>query len=262
MIYLKEIIRIKKDVRSGYPFHMDIINQLDALSFSQPVTLFIGENGSGKTTLLESLVSISGIVNLIPDASRKMDGPKLLSKSFKAVWQRKPSRGFYLKAQSFVNFVDNIDKMKTETAMELDELKAKFNGRSDYALSLAAGPYNKTLAALTNRYGKGLDKMSHGEGYLELFKSRLVPKGLYILDEPELSLSPMRQLSLISLIYEMIKQECQFIIITHSPILMALENSKIYDFDDCIQPILYDDIEHVKLTRDFLNAPSRFLRHL
>ncbi|MCH4888206.1 ATP-binding cassette domain-containing protein [Acidaminobacter sp. JC074] len=262
MIYLKTLKRLKEDALGAYPFNVHAINQLSEISFDSEVTIFIGENGCGKTTFLESLMLLTHTVDLIPEKYRRLDGPKKLSKSFKAVWQQKTSRGFYLKSQSFIRFVDNIEAMREETHEELSQLREAFKDRSKYALELAEGPYQKTLSALTNRYGQGLDKMSHGEGYLELFKSRLVPGGLYILDEPELSLSPMRQLSLISLIKEMVDKDCQFIIITHSPILMAYDQANIYNFEDRIEKIEYNDIEHVNLTRDFLNHPQSFLRHL
>lgn len=262
MIFLRQVLRIKRDNRSDYPFHMSIINDIESISFDKPITFFIGENGSGKTTLLETIMMLTNTVNLLPEESRRQEGPKRLSKSFKAVWHKKTSRGFYLKSQSFINFIEHMDSMKRETQKGLDDLKKSFEGRSSYALELAQGPYNKTLSALEDKYGKGLDKMSHGEGYMELFKSRLVPKGLYILDEPELSLSPMRQLALISLIKEMISQDCQFIIITHSPILMAMKESIILDFDNKLSQVDYEQVAHVQLTKEFLNHPDSFLKYL
>lgn len=262
MTYLRSIQRTRNDMDSGYPFHMKAINHLESLSLDQPVTFFIGENGSGKTTLLEAIMILTRTVDLIPESHQRLEGARRLSKSFQTIWNRKTDRGFYLKSQSFITFVENIERMKSETQNELNILKEAFEDRSDYAFELASGPYNKTLAALTGRYGKGLHQMSHGEGYLELFKSRLVPGGLYILDEPELSLSPTRQLALISLMKEMVHSSCQFIIITHSPILMAFENAVIYEFDDRIKRVSYDDIEHVKITRDFLRNPNGYLKHL
>lgn len=262
MVFLRSLKRIKQDNYSSYPFHMNAINELDELSFDQPVTFFIGENGSGKTTLLEALMILSRTVDLIPESHRRLLGAKKLSRSFQTIWNKKTDRGFYLKSQSFITFVESIERMKSETRNELQDLKEAFSDRSDYAFELASGPYTKTLAALTGRYGKGLDQMSHGEGYLELFKSRLVPGGLYILDEPELSLSPTRQLGLLSLMKSMIKQSCQFIIITHSPILMAFEDAVIYEFDENVREVAYEDIEHVRLTRDFLMNPKSYLKHL
>lgn len=263
MIFLRTFKRSNGNKLGDYPFHMPAINELNQLNFKSPVTFLIGENGCGKTTLLESMVELAHSINLVPEEFNKMTGAKILSESFEIEWHKKTSRGFYLKSQSLITYIQYLDRMKSETKRELELLKEAFKDRSDYAYKLAAGPYQKTLGALTNRYGDGLDKMSHGEGYLELFKSRLVPEGLYILDEPELSLSPMRQLSLIALIKEMVTKNCQFIIITHSPILMAYEDAVIFEFShDGIKEVVYDDIEHVNLTRDFLNNPKRYLRYL
>lgn len=112
-------------------------------------------------------------------------------------------------------------------------------------------------------YGGGLDVQSHGESYFKLFQSRFRPNGLYLLDEPEAPLSPMRQLSLIAMIEEMVKQDGQFIIATHSPILLAYPDAAILQFTDgTIQAARYDELEHVTITRSFLNNPDAYLRHL
>jgi predicted ATPase len=124
-------------------------------------------------------------------------------------------------------------------------------------------PYASELGALQRRYGAGLDAASHGESFIALFKSRFVPGGLYLLDEPEAPLSPIRQLGLISLLKEMVVQDAQFIISTHSPILMAFPDANIFSFDGGkIQLVRYADLEQVALLRDFLNNPSAFTAHL
>jgi predicted ATPase len=117
--------------------------------------------------------------------------------------------------------------------------------------------------ALTTRYGEDADARSHGESFLNLFQSRFVPGGLYLLDEPEAPLSPQRQLALLSMLKEMTAQDSQFVIATHSPILMALPGADILSFDHAPPRRLpYEKVEHVSLTRDFLNNPEAFLRHL
>ena len=116
---------------------------------------------------------------------------------------------------------------------------------------------------MQERYGDGLDARSHGESFLALFQSRFVPGGLYLLDEPEAPLSPLRQMALLSAIKEMVEQESQFIIATHSPLLMAYPGAEILSFDQQpIAPVSYQSLEHVNLMRDFLNDPDAFLRHL
>ena len=119
------------------------------------------------------------------------------------------------------------------------------------------------IAAMEQRYGGDLDARSHGEGFLTLFKSRFVPGGLYLLDEPEAPLSPQSQLALMVMLAEMLERDAQFIIATHSPILMAYPGATIYMFDSPpIRRVAYDELEHVALTRDFLNDPAPFLNHL
>ena len=116
---------------------------------------------------------------------------------------------------------------------------------------------------MEKRYGEDLDANSHGQAFFQLFRSRFVPAGLYLLDEPETPLSPLSQLALLSMLKDMVAQDAQFIIATHSPILLALPGARILDFD--AQPIrwtAYEDLEHVRLTREFLADPERFLRRL
>jgi predicted ATPase len=124
-------------------------------------------------------------------------------------------------------------------------------------------PYAREVHELRKSYGDGLDANSHGEGFFKLFRSRFVGEGLYLLDEPEAPLSPSRQLSLIAMIHQMIAQGGQFIIATHSPILMAYPGATLLSFDDGrIQSVAYDTLEHVTVTRNFLNNPDAYLRHL
>ena len=122
---------------------------------------------------------------------------------------------------------------------------------------------SRELHAIQDRYGDGLDCHSHGESYLELFQARFVPGGLYLLDEPEAALSPLRQLGFLSLLKEMVGRDAQFIIATHSPILMAFPEAKILSFDQSpLQNIDWTSLEHVTFTRDFLNNPKEYLRHI
>jgi len=119
------------------------------------------------------------------------------------------------------------------------------------------------LHALEKNYEKGLESYSHGESFLELFQARIKPGGLYILDEPEAPLSPFRQLGFISLLKQMVEQGSQFIIATHSPIIMAFPNAEIYSFDaDEIQKVDYENLEHVTLTKSFLQNPQAYLNRL
>lgn len=124
-------------------------------------------------------------------------------------------------------------------------------------------PHRNEIGALQRRYGDGLDVRSHGESFLGLFQSRFVPGGLYLLDEPEAPLSPLRQLSFLSMLKQMTAEDAQFIIATHSPIILAFPEAQIMSFNDgTINNIPYDELEHVTLTRAFLNDPQSYMRHL
>jgi predicted ATPase len=120
------------------------------------------------------------------------------------------------------------------------------------------------LAEMQRRFGGDHDERSHGESYFTLFQSRFVPNGLYLLDEPEAPLSPLRQIGLMSLIKTMVEEHnAQFIIATHSPILMAFPNAVIYSFDaETIRTVAYDEVEHVAVTKAFLDNPQRYLRYI
>jgi predicted ATPase len=116
---------------------------------------------------------------------------------------------------------------------------------------------------LAQRYGEDVDGYSHREIFLKLFQARFVPGGLYLLDEPEAPLSRLRQLAFLYMLHDMVNQDCQFIIATHSPIIMAFSQANILSFDQHpVGKVEYDDLEHVSLTRAFLNDPGAFLRRL
>jgi predicted ATPase len=120
-----------------------------------------------------------------------------------------------------------------------------------------------SLADMEQRYGVNLDENSHGQSFLKLFRSRFVPDGLYLLDEPEAPLSPQSQLALMSMIGHMIQDRGQFVIATHSPILLGYPGATIYSFDGGrIERVEYEELDHVVITRDFLNARERFLKYL
>jgi predicted ATPase len=143
-----------------------------------------------------------------------------------------------------------------------EEFRQQFPDGS-YGQGLAMGAVRAQRQALESRYGKDPDARSHGEVFLGLLASRIVPGGLYLLDEPEAPLSPRGVLQLIALLKDRVAKKCQFVIATHSPMLMALPDATIYVFaDNAITPTAYADVEHVQMMRSFLDNPARFLRHL
>lgn len=268
MIHLRsaEIGRIPASDEDTFPFSIPLVRNRTRIPFDAPVTIVVGENGTGKSTLIEALayaVDARAIGSVAIDEDETLAAVRRLGKAMRLVWSMRTKEGFFLRAEDFFGFVKRIERVKAELRIEEKQLAEEMEGRSDFAMQLALGPLRKELGALKRMYGAGLDTMSHGESFLKLFQSRLRPNGLYLLDEPETPLSPLRQFSLISQIREMERHNCQFIIATHSPILMAYPDASILVIKDgVVETAAYDDLEHVQLTRDFLNNPDQFLRHL
>lgn len=266
MILLRSInIDLDHEV-DRFPFNIPIIKSFSGLSFQSPVTILVGENGSGKSTFLEGLVSSIGLPAVGGESledDKSLIHVKILARHMKLIWNINKHKGFFLRAEDFFNFTKRISTIRVEMEQRLKEIDYEYEGRSKLAYMKARTPYVASIYEIESKYGENLDANSHGESFIKLFESRLVPEGLYILDEPEAPLSPLRQLSLISMIKEMVNKGCQFIIATHSPILMAIPDADILSFDEIpIKKVEYNELEHVRLTRDFLNNPESFLRHL
>jgi predicted ATPase len=247
----------------SFPFNLALIKKFERIDFQRPVTFFVGENGSGKSTLLEAIAAGAGSITVGGDDVQQdntLAHARKLASQFRFVWHKRTTKGFFLRAEDFFNFAKRINRMSSE----LEELAESYDERfTGYALGLAKGAVLGQRRALAEKYGRDADARSHGESFLNLFQTRFVPGGLYLLDEPEAPLSPLRQLSLISMLNDMVGRKAQFIIATHSPILMAFPGASIISFDSHpVKEIVYEDIEHVNLTRSFLNNPDSFLRRL
>ncbi len=234
--------------------------------FTSPVTFFAGENGSGKSTLLEAIAVAANLPAIGSDAvdnDMTLSAQRKLAKHLKLSWHARTSRGFFLRAEDFFGFAKRVSQMRSEFLERLAEIDEEYQDRSAYSKGLAQMPARTSLAEMERRYGVDLDANSHGQSFLKLFQSRLVPGGLYLLDEPEAPLSPQSQLALLTMIADMVEQHAQFIIATHSPILLAYPGATIFSFDQTpIGAVAYSELEHVNMTREFLNAPDRYLRHL
>lgn len=212
------------------------IRSLDALDLSRaPVTFLIGENGSGKSTLLEAIAIASGFN---PEGGTKNFNFKTTN-THSGLHKRlriarppaRPQDGFFLRAESFYNVASDVDRLEEERG------------------------------GLLNSYGgRSLHRQSHGESVLSLVLNRLSGYGLYLFDEPESALSPARQLTLLTVIHELVKKDSQLIIATHSPILMAYPNAVIYLLDEKgITSIPYEETEHYQVTKSFIDCPKRML---
>jgi predicted ATPase len=227
-----------------YPFSLDIIKNLKTIEFPTHVTFLVGENGTGKSTILEAIAENVGFgveggsknINFKTSTEATRIGSQSLTDYFTLSWRNKPKDGYFFRAESFFNVANYIDLLAKQTG-----------------------------ADIYNSYGgKSLHEQSHGESFLSFFNSRLTTGGFFILDEPEAALSPQRQLCLMRIIHDMCKESNpQFIIATHSPILLAYPNATIYSCDDSIlTKIKYTDTQHYQVTKDFLNNPTGYLHHL
>jgi len=249
-----------------FPFSVPAVRTLPALDLSSRVTFFVGENGSGKSTLLEGIAAAAGLPTVgASDVDRDgtLEMQRRLGAVLRLTWRKRTHRGFYLRAEDFFGFQRRLAAERVALEERLAEIDGEYQNRSPYAKGLAAGPIAASLGDMERRYGRDPDALSHGQAFLNLFQNRFVPGGLYLLDEPEAPLSPQNQLGLLAMLLDMVERDGQFVIATHSPILLALPDASIYSFDDLpIRRVGYGDLDHVTLTRTFLNDPAAFLRRL
>lgn len=253
--------------QNRYPFNLPLIASLETLTLNAPVTFLVGENGSGKSTILEMIacaVESIAVGSEPVKTDKTLADVRRLAAGYRPIWNKRTRRGFFLRAEDFFGFAKRIDQIRAEMEAELERVDLEYQNRSKLAVGLAKMPFARELYDLQQRYGEGLDHASHGESFLSLFESRFVPDGLYLLDEPEAPLSPLRQLTLLSMLKQMVQeQNGQFIIATHSPIILAFPDAEIYNFADGKMTLTpYDELEHVTLTRSFLENPDAYLRHL
>ena len=251
-----------------FPFTVPAIRALDDLRLERPVTFFVGENGSGKSTLLEGIAAAARLPTVgsaeVQDDST-LDAQRRLGKALRLSWTKRTTRGFFLRAEDFFGFTKRLARMRAELMLEKLEAAREYkeSDRSAVALGLKLKPLQASLAEMERRYGTELDANSHGESFLKLFQSRFVPGGLYLMDEPEAPLSPQSQLALLAMMGDMVSQKAQFIVATHSPMLLAYPDAQIYNFDSTpIRAVAYEELDHVRITRDFLNAPARYLNQI
>ncbi|MBR4363128.1 MAG: AAA family ATPase [Ruminococcus sp.] len=225
-------IKWDKIERTSYLREIAAIRELDELSFNTPVTFFVGENGSGKSTLLEAIAVAygfnpeGGTLNYsfsTYDSHSELHDAMRLVRSF-----NKAKWGYFLRAESFYN------------------------------VATAEEEYSR-IQGIPQHY----HERSHGESFLSVIQKNFDQNGLYILDEPEAALSPQRQLTLMLEISKCVQNDSQFIIVTHSPILLGFPGAAILSFDEgAIQPINYEDTQSYQITKMFINDRRQILKHL
>jgi predicted ATPase len=231
--FLRRIETLPEKVdRARYPFNIRAFSNGIDLPLRSAVTFLVGENGSGKSTLLEALAECCGFN---PEGGNRdhhratFADRSPLAQALRLTWKPKVTEGFFMRAESFFNFATYLDQVSNLRAYG----------------------------------GKSLHEQSHGESFMALFTNRF-EQGLYLLDEPEAALSPQRQLSFLRVVHDLATPgHAQFIVATHSPILLAYPGASLFSLDgEAIEPIEYRETRHYLITRDFLSAPERFFKHL
>lgn len=218
----------------AFPFVLPVVRALrDPLPFHPQVTFLVGENGSGKSTILEALAAkldldAHGGDTVLTFVEHRADTP-LHEALILARGTRSPTMRYFLRAESFFNVAGHVD----------------------------AHP-----GAVAAHGGRPLHRMSHGESFLALALERFSAGGLFLLDEPEAAMSPQGCLALLRRMHELALGGAQFVIATHSPLLLAYPEATIYALDEGIEAVAYQETHHYRLTREFLEAPERYLRHL
>jgi predicted ATPase len=217
----------------AYPFSIPAVAAVDGLALHPCVTYFVGENGSGKSTLLEAIAVAAGFnaeggTMNFNFSTRSSESP--LATALRLVRSvRRPRNGFFLRAESFFNVATAIEE----------------------------------LGVIESYGGRSLHEQSHGESFLALARHRFGPQGLYVLDEPEAALSPLRQMTLLRRMHELLQQGSQFVIATHAPILLAYPDAWIYELDEHgLNRRAYDETSTVRVTREFLSDRDRALATL
>ncbi|VTU00488.1 atpase aaa : SMC domain protein OS=Pectobacterium carotovorum subsp. carotovorum (strain PC1) GN=PC1_1155 PE=4 SV=1: AAA_29: AAA_21 [Gemmataceae bacterium] len=228
-----EVLRDRIADPNRYPFNLPAVRGLARLPFHPKVTFLVGENGSGKSTLLEAVAVGYGLnpeggsrnFNFATRASHSALGDAVrLAKTISH-----PGDSYFLRAESFFNVATEIERL---------------------GVGQAYG-------------GVSLHEQSHGESFFALFQNRFADNGLYLLDEPEAALSPKRQLQFLALLHGYVRRGGQFVIATHSPIILAYPDALIYQLDARgVRKVAYTDTEHYLLTRGFLSNPQRSLDEL
>jgi predicted ATPase len=228
--------RVPERWGDGFPFEVPAVAAVEDLRLDAPVTLLAGDNGSGKSTIVEAIAEAMGFAAEGGELERSGELPAVprpvLGGGLEPMLSRtKPRNGYFLRAESFFNIASFVD---------------------------SGGVFSPDLSL----YGDlPLHEQSHGQSFLALAANRFAGESLCVLDEPEAALSVSGALALLAIVVRAARAAAQFVIATHSPVLLACPDARIYELDDAgIAACAYDDLDTVRLTRGFLDAPERFIR--
>lgn len=249
---------------AAFPWSLPLLRTLDEIVFTAPVTFLVGENGAGKSTLLEGMAAgmravAAGGHDLARDPT--LAAARALADGFVFQRRRHARTRLFLRAEDVFGFTSRMTA--TMQGLDAEAAAIRRDMPEGFGQRLALGVVQGERRAIARDYGENPDGRSHGETFLALLQRRLVPNGLYFLDEPETPLSPSRVLALIALLAQSVGQGSQFIVATHSPMLMALPGAAILEVGPAgVRSAAWGDLEHVRVTRAFLNNPDRLLRQV
>lgn len=256
---------IDTEKQNPFPFNIPAVKFAKDIALGNTINIFVGDNGSGKSTLLEAIaykVNLPLIGGFIKANNRTgFEAAEMLDPYLNIEWKRQINRGFFFRAEDFSDFINAVERENNKIAGDLHELKGVVD---DSIIKRMTESMNFSLHEMRKNYGENMQAFSHGEAYLKILETRIGDKGIYLLDEPEAALSPLKQLSLMSLILEVVKNKnTQFIMATHSPILMGIPGAVIYEIrEDEMQKVDFKDTDHYRITKTFLDNPEYYLRHL
>lgn len=247
LAYLRSVVLMRERIPSfhEYPFNLPAVSAMDGLRFHPKVTYIIGENGMGKSTLLEAIATAlgfnpeGGTMNFSFSTEETHSKLHAYIRTVRGV--RKPRDGFFFRAESYYNVATNIDRLDAE------------GSHGGLPIPLIKDSYG----------GKSLHQQSHGESFFATFMHRFWGNGLYIMDEPEAALSPLRQMALLRRIHDLVRDDSQFIIATHSPIVMAYPDSMIYKLtSEGLEECSLEETDHYMITKEFVNHREAMLQEL
>ncbi|WP_315814159.1 AAA family ATPase [Paraflavitalea speifideaquila] len=246
-----------------FPYNIPAIQFAQQIAFHDRITIFVGDNGTGKSTLLESIaLSLNlPLTGGMIGGHKGFEAARILRPFVNFEWKKQTNNGFFFRAEDFSDFINSVEREQEKIMRDLDELKGKVD---DAIIERMSESMNYSLHAMREKYGENMQAYSHGEAYLTILQARILDKGIYLLDEPEAALSPLKQLSLMAFILQVLKSnKVQFIIATHSPILMGIPEATIYEIrEDGMQQVGYKETDHYRITKTFLDNPAHYLRHL
>lgn len=251
----------------AFPLNLPLLSTAPELPIAPAVTILAGENGSGKSTLIEALALATEVpsVGSNDDAHRDSTLEHLhpLADALRLIWTERSRRGLFLRTEDYFGYVQRQRRMVRDLRAEAARVGAEAAGQHEGERLRRMSPFAGSAAAVDARYQGDLDARSHGQSFLAFCKGRFTGRGLYLLDEPEAALSPVSQLAFLSLVKQTVERGGQFVMATHSPVLMAYPGALLYQLDGAgVTRVEYDELEHVKVMREFLLAPEAFTRHL